>query len=702
MRVEGVVSAPRESLDLPPTVDSVDPADNVALPAGAYRANLYVYDPFGRIEWYALVPQSFVNGRYFTLGRGAQCNITLNDGSVSTRHAYIASESKRLVLHDLQSTNGSLVNGERVSERALEHGDVVRLGATDVRFLLSYRSNPVHLVLDFVAGANGGKSIATYGASTNIGRLNCAINLQGTGVAAQHVRIDAFGHDLLYVVNLHDRNETWLNGQRLVGIAAAREGDVLQIGEHEVVLRVVDDDDLNDAVPQGDGTLLLGGVTGEQQGAAPLIQMSALEMAKLEAHLHDLPSTTAADHTAVDMEALADELVEAARASTMPGATMSGGVPIGARDLGAPLAEIERTGPPLPLDSTAALLFDDDDEDDVRAFMGPPGWLRWLLVPAVVGLLAGIAALVPIGQEVKLSGVLSAASEMPLMATVRGRVAELYFKPGEKVRDGDVVLHLTDLAVVARIESLDVQLAELRARENQPPEVIRGVVPPRLLKQIMDTEEALNRARKASRATTEAFNRREVDIKQLEAAQDAVRRASARLVVLNTEADAFRQRRRLKPRVPSQVDLDLRARLIARRERLQRQQRVPLMATAGGVLVAATKDRLRVGTIVESGSPLFRIVDTSSLRIELAVPGEALGAVEGVDRATMTPAGFPDRHIPIALGKIGAAAGPDGTFPLVTRIENDGTLRPGQKVSALVQKPDISALAWLLGRNASQ
>lgn len=693
------MSAPRESLELPPTIDSVDPADNVALPSGAYRANLYVYDPFGRIEWYALVPQSFVNGRYFTLGRGAHCNITLNDGSVSTRHAYIASESQRLVLHDLQSTNGSLVNGERISERALEHGDVVRLGATDVRFLLSYRSNPVHLVLDFVAGANAGKSIATYGASTNIGRLNCAINLQGAGVASQHVRIDAFGHDLLYVVNLQEHNETWLNGQRLVGIAAAREGDVLQIGEHEVVLRVVDDADLTDAVPQGDGTLLLGGPTGGQEGAAPLIQMSALEMAKLEAHLHDLPSNTAADHTAVDMEALADELVEAARASTVPGSAIGHGVPVGARDLGAPLSEIERTGPPLQFQATAALHLDDDDLDDVRVLTGPPRWLRWLLVPAVVGLLAGVAALVPVEQTVTLRGVLSAASEMPLAATVRGRIDEVYFQAGDQVREGDVVAHLIDLGVRARLDDVEDRLAVLGERANQPPEVIPGGVPARLQKQLMQADAALDRASESLRATREAFNRREVDIRQLEAAQNAVRHERANIAALRTEAEAHRQRKRYKERGLTAQDLADLAELNVRGEKLRRQLRVALMSTSVGVLVAGTDERLRKGAVVDGGALLFRIVDASRLRIELSVPGEVLGAVEGVPRATMTPAGFPDRRIPIPLGKIGAVAGPDGTFPWVAHIENDGTLRPGQKVSAVVHQPDISALAWLLGRD---
>ena len=680
-----------DELEMPPTVDSVDPDGAVVLPSGAYRANLYVYDPFGRIDWYALVPQSFVNGRYFTLGRGAHCNITLNDGSVSTRHAYIASESSQLVLHDLQSTNGSLVNGERVSERALAHGDVIRLGATDVRFLLSYRKNPVHLVLDFVAGANAGKSIATYGASTNIGRLNCAINLQGGGVAAQHVRIDAFGQDLLYVVSLHDRNETWLNGQRLVGIAAAREGDVLQIGEHEVVLRVVDDDALNDAVPQGDGTLLLGGSEGED-GKAPLIAMSAVDMAKLEAHLQDLPGQRDDDdRTALDMEALADELVEAARS----GAHTTGGLPIGARDLGAPLAQIERTGPPLPAQPTAALALDDDDEPQLR--LGPPGWLRWLLVPAVVALLAGVLAVIPIPQHVHFDGVLAASSEEPVLAPIRGRVEQVYFHPGDPVKQGDVVAGLVDIVVRVQVDEVNARIAALRDREKQAPTRIPAVVPIRVRRQVATEKRAVAATRQALDAKSEAFHRREVSIEALNTAKANHQRAEARLAAAVAEQKRHLANPTYQQHGLTRAELEELAELHANREKLEPRLRVPIVATAAGALVAATKAQLRVGDIVDSGAPVFRIVDSARLRVEITVPADLLGAAEGRTRATLAPVGFEDKTVPVAMGPVAAAAGPGGGFPWVAYIENEGSLRPGQKVRATVRQADISALDWLLG-----
>ncbi|MGK0359834.1 MAG: putative component of type VI protein secretion system, partial [Bradymonadia bacterium] len=274
------------SFKVPPSINT----GNLAMdrfPAGAYRANLYVYDSFGQIEWYALLPGSFADGRYFTIGRGTDCDITFDDGAVSSRHAFIAAEDGALIIRDLRSTNGTTVNKVPLTEHVLTHGDVIRMGASDIRFLFSYRESPVHLVLDFKEGPNAGKTVATYGSSTNIGRLNCAINLQGPGIAAQHVRIDAFGAELMYVVNLQPENDVWLNGEHIGRIAAARQTDRLTVGEHVIQLRIAQASDVPDSVPTGEGTLQVAEQT-LGHGAEPIARISATDMRLLSAHINHI------------------------------------------------------------------------------------------------------------------------------------------------------------------------------------------------------------------------------------------------------------------------------------------------------------------------------------------------------------------------------------------------------------------------------
>ncbi len=69
------------------------------------------------------------------LGRATENAIRLDgDTTVSSRHATLASRPDGLWVEDSGSTNGTFVNGARVtSERLLVPGDVVRVGHTDLR-----------------------------------------------------------------------------------------------------------------------------------------------------------------------------------------------------------------------------------------------------------------------------------------------------------------------------------------------------------------------------------------------------------------------------------------------------------------------------------------------------------------------------------------------------------------------------------------
>jgi pSer/pThr/pTyr-binding forkhead associated (FHA) protein len=69
------------------------------------------------------------------LGRSRECEVRLPDADTSRRHAKIVCEAGRFVLHDLGSTNGTFVNGERIeSGRELRPGDRLQIGANAVTF----------------------------------------------------------------------------------------------------------------------------------------------------------------------------------------------------------------------------------------------------------------------------------------------------------------------------------------------------------------------------------------------------------------------------------------------------------------------------------------------------------------------------------------------------------------------------------------
>jgi pSer/pThr/pTyr-binding forkhead associated (FHA) protein len=70
------------------------------------------------------------------IGRNPTTDITLLDDGISREHAIILydPESDSYTLEDLQSTNGTQVNGKRVRSVTLAEGDEVRVGRTLFRF----------------------------------------------------------------------------------------------------------------------------------------------------------------------------------------------------------------------------------------------------------------------------------------------------------------------------------------------------------------------------------------------------------------------------------------------------------------------------------------------------------------------------------------------------------------------------------------
>lgn len=72
----------------------------------------------------------------FSIGKAPDCSLVIDDGYASSHHAQIGMDGRGFcTIYDRGSTNGTFVNGTRVTEMPLEHGTAVRIGATELRFL---------------------------------------------------------------------------------------------------------------------------------------------------------------------------------------------------------------------------------------------------------------------------------------------------------------------------------------------------------------------------------------------------------------------------------------------------------------------------------------------------------------------------------------------------------------------------------------
>jgi sulfur carrier protein ThiS len=70
-----------------------------------------------------------------TIGRSPDCDIFLDDVTVSRRHAIVAKGAERFAIEDLGSLNGTFLNRRRIERSDLENGDEVQIGKYRLIFL---------------------------------------------------------------------------------------------------------------------------------------------------------------------------------------------------------------------------------------------------------------------------------------------------------------------------------------------------------------------------------------------------------------------------------------------------------------------------------------------------------------------------------------------------------------------------------------
>ena len=79
--------------------------------------------------------EAFGVGPGLVIGRALACEITIDDSYASGRHARLYDRDGHVYVEDLNSTNGTYVNGTRVgTQQLLRPRDVVRIGDTELRF----------------------------------------------------------------------------------------------------------------------------------------------------------------------------------------------------------------------------------------------------------------------------------------------------------------------------------------------------------------------------------------------------------------------------------------------------------------------------------------------------------------------------------------------------------------------------------------
>lgn len=212
-------------------------------------------------------------------------DLILDDNMVSGQHARIASESGEIVLRDLGSTNGTMVDGRLVREVVLRPGAEISIGNTRMLLMLSAEDDSedkakaagnqleiawlldeelvelrgpqertgssadvigqdlrlppgINAVVEVVAGQDTGKIFRFTRGNVTIGRKLGEIPLSDPEVSRRHAVIEVFGRDMIFLRDLASTNGTFHNGRK-VSLARLHNGDTVGVGKSVMKLQVV-------------------------------------------------------------------------------------------------------------------------------------------------------------------------------------------------------------------------------------------------------------------------------------------------------------------------------------------------------------------------------------------------------------------------------------------------------------------------------
>jgi ABC-type multidrug transport system ATPase subunit/pSer/pThr/pTyr-binding forkhead associated (FHA) protein len=200
-------------------------------------------------------------GSVVTLGRGSDNDVVLSSAMVSRQHARVEWTGKAFRIVDLDSTHGLLHEGQRVSHKELEDGDVVRIGdqvtiqfRAFIGFLPVKRAKPEILTQRLPTGQE----------PLRIGRApDNQIVLDHPQISRYHALVERMGAGRYRLRDLKSMNGVFVNNKG-VDEAWLRPGDEIQIGPFRLRMQEEGIGQLPDAGLRVDAIRLQQWVTREK------------------------------------------------------------------------------------------------------------------------------------------------------------------------------------------------------------------------------------------------------------------------------------------------------------------------------------------------------------------------------------------------------------------------------------------------------
>lgn len=168
-----------------------------------------------------------------TLGRRPYNDVVIDNLAVSGEHAAVQMTDGQVVLEDLDSTNGTFVNGKAIRRQALQHGDTIEVGKYRIQFLDESEGTRVNTTMVTTGRSAGGElaggirvlSGAAAGRELLLTKVVTTIGKPGVAVAAITRRQHAF-----VIAHVEGAPRPLLNGTPIGNEPATlKDGDQIEL-----------------------------------------------------------------------------------------------------------------------------------------------------------------------------------------------------------------------------------------------------------------------------------------------------------------------------------------------------------------------------------------------------------------------------------------------------------------------------------------
>jgi pSer/pThr/pTyr-binding forkhead associated (FHA) protein len=214
-----------------------------------------------------MVGNHFIDKGRITIGRRSGNDIHLDDLGVSKEHAVIQTVGNDHIFEDLGSTNGSTINGSRVTRSILQNGDVIEVGAHQIKYA-NIKANPemdfdrtlmIHTVDQGIgavsqsAGREAGShaSVSTARSSLREGfplgevrgikgrfagqKIELERPLKTFGMAGEQVAVIVRRPSGYFITHVEGSKSARVNGQAIGSEPQAlHDGDVIEVGQEKI------------------------------------------------------------------------------------------------------------------------------------------------------------------------------------------------------------------------------------------------------------------------------------------------------------------------------------------------------------------------------------------------------------------------------------------------------------------------------------